>query len=1351
MACGGNTQNPGRRRRLAHCSKAVVACLIAALTVMLTVSAFAAPPAQPPVKATLTVTTTDGYARLVFTAQRYIDGAVRQAGNVLIISFKEPLDVAVNRVADHAPDYIGAARRDPDGKAVRMALAQTVTVHAMAAGEKFFVDLLPNNWSGMPPGLPQDVVDELARRAREAEVLLERQRAAVQAQNSAPIRVHVASQPTFTRYVFAVPSSTGVSADRAKDRLVLKFSSPLTFDLGDAMAALPKNVQEITSELDRSSALVRFVLAGNADTRTFRDESGYVVDVVNPPAEANAAGDGAAPATVPAAGAVPSFADAAAKISAAAQAPGAAPALRPQQPIAPQLPATAPPGAVVMPSAAPAAAPRPAAQMAPPQAKPAVPNIEARPSAPSVSVAPQPAPAAAAPIAAPPSPSRPAAHGALPPSSAVAQNAAATGPPTAPAAAPQPTAKSAAPPKAVVAAAQEAKSPAPQAVPQAPPAASAATPQAAPPPNKTSETAASPPQAAPLPAAPAAPSKPNSEPNSKPGEGEGAGSIAAELNSQGADLKLVFAFKAPVGAAVFQRADTLWLVFDSKAKIDLSALDGEPSRTIRSFDFRHAGDADVVRLKLDRPRLTSVAAEGGVWTVNIGDTVIDPTRALELTRNLIGANRSSVSIPFPGARHVYRIADPEVGDTLFVVTAMAPARGIIDEQDFIEFRALPSAQGAVIEPLADDLNVSLVPDKVVVTRPLGLTLSTSMQTLMHGSGLRSAMFDSQVWGADRQGSYFPREYHLIDVAAEAPPHQRLAPRLELARFYIARGMYPEAKGVLDVALSDEHKSAESVTALVLRAVTEVMMNRPDDALKDLSEPGVGDQHDAPLWRALAYAKQGRWAKARDSFKTMAAAMATLPVELQRVALKDDMRSAIEIGDFNGASDDLNDFQTIGIPHQMEPTVAVLMGRLAEGLGRKEDALAAYRTAADSWDRPAAAQGLLRETVLRYQLGDLSRDAVINQLESLTTIWRGDETEIEALKVLAHLYTEEGRYRDAFYVMRSAMAARPDSALTRQIQDEAAATFDALFLTNKGDAMPAIDALALFYDFRELTPIGARGDEMIRRLADRLVSVDLLDQAAELLQYQVDHRLQGAARAQVATRLAVVYLMDRKPDRALAVLRATRAGGLSNDLRDQRLLLEARSLSDLGRHELALEVIADVHGRPAERLRADILWAGKRYDEAAEQIELMYGDRYKDFAPLNEEERADIMRAEIGYAMSSDQLGLGRFRDKYAAKMAATPDARDFQIVSAPLGANGDQFASVAHAAASVDTLETFLREMKKRYPDSSAVAPESGPPPPPLAPVPPSASSGPPQTRPAVPDFLGPLPPARAAGHTAMR
>ena len=130
---------------------------------------------------------------------------------------------------------------------------------------------------------------------------------------------------------------------------------------------------------------------------------------------------------------------------------------------------------------------------------------------------------------------------------------------------------------------------------------------------------------------------------------------------------------------------------------------------------------------------------------------------------------------------------------------------------------------------------------------------------------------------------------------------------------------------------------------------------------------------------------------------------------------------------------------------------------------------------------------------------------------------------------------------------------------------------------QGETLPPIEALGLFYDFREATPIGRRGDEMIRRLADRLVSVDLLDQAAELLQHQGRSSPAGRRRAQVATRLAVVHRMNKKPDRALATLQGdARPADLSNDPRDQRLSLEARAMSNLGRHDLALESITNIN-------------------------------------------------------------------------------------------------------------------------------------------------------------------------------
>ena len=97
-------------------------------------------------------------------------------------------------------------------------------------------------------------------------------------------------------------------------------------------------------------------------------------------------------------------------------------------------------------------------------------------------------------------------------------------------------------------------------------------------------------------------------------------------------------------------------------------------------------------------------------------------------------------------------------------------------------------------------------------------------------------------------------------------------RCDLARFYLARDMIAEAKAVLDVALADNPPTAEDSTPVVLRAIANIMIGRPDAALKDLANPFVGNQHDAPLWRALAHARLGKWAEAREGFRNAEAAM-----------------------------------------------------------------------------------------------------------------------------------------------------------------------------------------------------------------------------------------------------------------------------------------------------------------------------------------------------------------------------------------------------------------------------------------------------------------------------------------------
>src|SRR5690606_34813543 len=182
------------------------------------------------------------------------------------------------------------------------------------------------------------------------------------------------------------------------------------------------------------------------------------------------------------------------------------------------------------------------------------------------------------------------------------------------------------------------------------------------------------------------------------------------------------------------------------------------------------------------------------------------------------------------------------------------------------------------------------------------------------------------------------------------------------------------------------------------------------------------------------------------------------------------------------------------------------------------------------------------------------DAAARELEALRWRWRGDAVELEVIRELGRLYLSQGLYREALTALKGAGPGMSRLRAAADLQADLSAAFRMLFLEGGADGMQPVQALGLFYDFRELTPIGADGDEMVRRLARRLVDVDLPDQAAELLKHQVDARLEGVAKAQVATDLARVYLMDRQPEAALQAIWGSRSTLLPSALNAERRAL-----------------------------------------------------------------------------------------------------------------------------------------------------------------------------------------------------
>ena len=120
----------------------------------------------------------------------------------------------------------------------------------MTAGERIFIDLLPDSWKGPPPSLPMEVVRELAERARAAERALRAQRAAGERQEaSADPRARLV-QPTFVRFVFEMPDGVGVSSVLNEQKLTLAFKPALTSIWPTPRSSRPPNIASIKQKID---------------------------------------------------------------------------------------------------------------------------------------------------------------------------------------------------------------------------------------------------------------------------------------------------------------------------------------------------------------------------------------------------------------------------------------------------------------------------------------------------------------------------------------------------------------------------------------------------------------------------------------------------------------------------------------------------------------------------------------------------------------------------------------------------------------------------------------------------------------------------------------------------------------------------------------------------------------------------------------------------------------------------------------------------------------------------------------------------------------------------------------------
>jgi hypothetical protein len=765
-------------------------------------------------------------------------------------------------------------------------------------------------------------------------------------------------------------------------------------------------------------------------------------------------------------------------------------------------------------------------------------------------------------------------------------------------------------------------------------------------------------------------------------------------------VTLGFPWSQPVGAAAFRRAEQIWIVFDRPAKLDLARLQRAPATIVSGASQLGEDEVTVLRLTTPAAINPSLSLDGTTWTVELRHQPMQPEKpiAIEPKPGPDGKSALSLAIEQPGKP--LKLKDPDVGDRLIVVPLAIPGLGVAGLREFAELRVLPSAQGVAIEPVADRVSVEAAPGAVLLWAPGGLMLSSSGDSTFGAGALAGPrlvrdqqVFDFPAWARGGEAEFIKNRHALNLALANAPPEQRTTVRLENAQFYFAHLMPPDALGTLERIEADGDAEATTPTFRALKGATLAMARRGAEAEAVLADPRLADNREVQLWRGLAAAQRGEFAQAHALFAAAGAPPQTYPVALrQEMGLKaiEAALAAKEPKLASSLADTLMGLAKDG-PHRGQ--LDFLRGRILAALGKRGDAVKLWTDLVARRDLPAwpRAEMALIEDGLAAKT--LKPAAAIERLERLRYVWRGDDLERRVLELLGQLNLEAGNNAAGLAIYRELATLFPDSSQARSGADAMSKAFARLFVDGEAEAMPPLKALALYDEYRELTPSGARGDAVIRNLADRLASIDLLDRAAELLDDLVKNRLSGDAKAEAGARLAAIRLQNGQPAQAVEALDLSNIDTAPDPLKRARARTRAEAMLALDRPADALALIAQDDSEGADRLRQDIYWKQADWPQAAKvaarRAERLLPAETKPGEKPSDEAARTVMNAAVASSLAGDAKALAGLRERYGKAMDQTSLRSAFRLIANGAGTPSD-LAEVRQALENVQSFQQYL-------------------------------------------------------------
>jgi len=725
------------------------------------------------------------------------------------------------------------------------------------------------------------------------------------------------------------------------------------------------------------------------------------------------------------------------------------------------------------------------------------------------------------------------------------------------------------------------------------------------------------------------------------------------------------------GLIVFQRGDIFYLGFDRKLNDEVALFEGRKA-LVNQFKRVSNPEITIFAAPIKDNFDVKILRKGKQWKL-VFFTKDQKTdlggETIEVKRDPLFPKGERVLIENTEASKMFWFTDPYVKDRLKLIPLSNPGERIDFNQSFIQFNLLKTFQGIVIKELDERLSTRFMTDGVEISHPKKLYLSTRLDLdptveKSHGPDLeveRELLFDFVEW---RQGGFdqFQKvRENFLQMLIYTDPAEKNAIRFDFAKFHLSHGLAHETLGILNF-LKDELPGIEDRPDYKLVCGLAAYLARQKQlAIKQFSDPVFDQNDEVKLWRALL---DEDIEKNKEALYKYAYFVEAYPYPLQHHVALDLISKLIRLQEFERAKLVLRSLEGNKLSNKIaKPGIIYYNGVIAKSENDLEKATKDFTMLSKYKDRYYRALSKLCLIDIQLFEKQITVPEAIKVLENLKFTWRGDQFERDVLIELTNAYLREKKYRSALEYMKKIVTLFPEHSGTQLLTSKMNKLYQDVFLTDKLNELSAIEAYSLYKNFIELNPVDKSGNQVIENIAEKLVDIEALDKAEEMYDYQLEYRLEGLDKAETGARLAAIYLLDNKPDKALTALDKSISEKVSKDLSEKRQVLRASALVSMYDLIAAKDLLKHMNTEPSNMLLIDIAWKEEKWSHASKLLEKMIANQTANHKKSLVDDY--VIKLATALSLADDQLALQRLKDVFQTYMKDSPNQQIFEMLTLP--------------------------------------------------------------------------------------